>query len=191
MLIKFWSIIKFLLFGLWSLINVIVCILFAWMWRRFGIWQCYVYMAGCVWLFGIKIKKQGNVSKHRPLLIVSNHISIFEIFVFPTIFKNAFFIKGEIKKWFPLNLAMASAGNYFIDRRATHAKEAIEIINRQMKKSKYPFAIFPEGTTSNGSYVLPFKSAMFNFIEMGIPAKIQPVAIAYRDKYGKKILGFK
>ena len=123
----------------------------------------------------------------RPLLLISNHISIFEIIAFPAMFGCGFFAKAEIKKWIPMNWFVSGFGNLFVDRRSSRAREVVHTIQRQMQKSKNPFVIFPEGTTNNGSYVLPFKSAMFDFLSGATAVQIQPIAIAYRDRHGRKI----
>jgi len=163
-------------------------ILFATFSRRYGVWQLRIFMRGVAALFGLRFRVYGEIDPHRPLMLIGNHISIFEVIAFPAMFGCGFCVKAEVKKWFPFSWYIARFGNIFIDRRPTKAKTAILQIQRLMETAKDPFAIFPEGTTNNGSYVLPFKSAMFEFTAAeGNKAKIQPVALIYRDKAGNKI----
>ena len=175
------------LFILWILMQIPTLVLIVPIWRRFGIWQMRVFMSVGARIFGVRYRVYGKISGHRPLLLVSNHISIFEIIAFPAMFGCGFFAKAEIKKWIPMSWFVSGFGNLFVDRRPSHAREAVNMIFRQMRRAKNPFVIFPEGTTNNGSYVLPFKSAMFDFLSGADAVQVQPVAIAYRDKYGKKI----
>ena len=186
---KIYSAIKLLLFIPWALIQIPTLFFIATFWRRFGVWQMRVFMRGGAKLFGIRFRVHGKLDKHRPLLLVANHISIFEIIIFPSIFGSAFFVKAEARKWPILGWYIKNFGNAFIDRRPSRAAEAVALIQRRMKNAKHPFAIFPEGTTNNGDYVLPFKSAPFDFIagEETSSARIQPVVIFYRDRFGQKI----
>jgi 1-acyl-sn-glycerol-3-phosphate acyltransferase len=177
-----------MLFLAWIAAQIPTLVLVAPFSRRFGVWQMHIFMAAAAKIFGVRFRVDGRIEGHRPLLLVSNHISIFEIMAFPALFSCGFFAKAEIKKWFPVGWFVKSFGNVFIDRRPTRALQAIKAIGRQMKKAKNPFAIFPEGTTNNGDYVLPFKSAMFDFMTAaGSSAKVQPVVILYSDKNGEKI----
>ena len=178
---------RFLLFLLWAGLQIPFLLFIATFWRRFGIWQMRIFMRGWAILFGMRFRVHGALDTHRPLMVVANHISLFEVVLFPAMFGTAFFVKGEVKSWPILGWFVKNFGNAFIDRRASKAAEALETIKRQMKTAKNPFVIFPEGTTSNGDYVLPFKSAPFEFLGDVPDAKIQPVAIIYRDKYGNKL----
>ncbi|MDR1071465.1 MAG: 1-acyl-sn-glycerol-3-phosphate acyltransferase [Rickettsiales bacterium] len=182
------SAVWFAAFLTWILLQAPTLMLVAPFSRRWGVGQMHIFMAGAAKIFGVRFDIDGKIDEHRPLLLVSNHISIFELIAFPAMFSSGFFSKAEVKKWFPIGWFVKSFGNLFIDRRPTRALQAIEIIGKQMKRAKNPFAIFPEGTTDNGDYVLPFKSAMFQFMaDDGCRAKIQPVVVLYRDKNGKKI----
>jgi len=182
-----WAIFRLGLFVLWALLQVPTLLLVVPFWKRFGVMQMRVFMAGFAKLFGLRFRVTGKLDKHRPLLLVANHISVFEVVAFPTIFGNGFFVKAEAAKWPILGWFIKNFGNVFVDRRPSKANEAIALIKNQMKAAKNPFAIFPEGTTNNGDYVLPFKSAAFSFLDDAPEVKIQPVVIFYRDKRGRKI----
>jgi 1-acyl-sn-glycerol-3-phosphate acyltransferase len=179
--------VRLVLFGLFTLMQLIALFLFTWMSPKLGNWQFRVYSKGTMMILGIRASVQGKMSDYRPLLLVCNHIGIFELIAFPSVFKCVFFAKGEIQKWFPLNWLLYSFGNTFIDRNPIHARESVDLISKNMENSRFPHAIFPEGTTTNGDYMLPFKSSMFSFIENGGKTKVQPIAVIYRDKHGNKI----
>jgi 1-acyl-sn-glycerol-3-phosphate acyltransferase len=177
----------FAIFVLWCVFQVLPSFTIAFFWRRFGVCQFRVFTLVIAKLFGIRFSPHGGPSGRRPLLLVSNHISIFELIAFSAFFGATFFAKGEIKRMFPVNLFVKNFGNAFIDRRPAKARQAVGMIVRMMKSAKNPFAIFPEGTTDNGSHILPFKSAMFDFVEQVPGVVIQPVVIFYRDRFGNKI----
>jgi len=147
-------------------------------------------------ILGMNIRVRGKVSEKRPLLIVGNHISMAEIVLFPVAFGNSFFAKKELSelpvKWFPaIGWLMKKCGIIFVDRRPPKAREALTAVKEEMARATWPMVLFPEGTTTNGAYVKPFKSTLFNFMETedGIGgATIQPVVIVYRYPDGSKIL---
>lgn len=135
---------------------------------------------------GVKYKVKGKLPKDRPLLCISNHISIFEIATMPRAFGGSFFGKKEIGEWPLVGWIAKKFGVIFIDRRPSHAIEALGAIKSELDKVDYPMFIFPEGTTTNGAYVKQFKSSMFDIVEKtGI--KVQPLVVHYRLKDGTKI----
>ena len=135
---------------------------------------------------GVRFKLKGKLSSKRPLLCVCNHISIFEMATMPVVFEGSFFGKKEISTWPLVGWIAKKFGVVFIDRRPSHAFEALDAIKSELDHVDYPMFIFPEGTTTNGAYVKQFKSSMFDIVEKtGIT--VQPVVIHYRLKDGTKI----
>jgi hypothetical protein len=67
----------------------------------------------------------------------------------------------------------------------------VKKIKEFTEQASYPMVIFPEGTTTNGSYVHPFKSALFNIAEPQLNGDpdatnftIQPFVMHFRDARG-------
>ena len=135
---------------------------------------------------GVKFKVNGKLSTKRPLLCVCNHISVFEMATMPVAFGGSFFGKKEISTWPLVGWIAKKFGVIFIDRRPSHAKEALDAIKSELERVDYPLFIFPEGTTTNGAYVKQFKSSMFDVVEK-TGVTVQPVVIHYRLKDGTKI----
>lgn len=174
-------------FCLWVVLQSPTLFLFATIFPKLGRMQGHLCMWVICKIFKIRLKKHGRISKHRPLLLVSNHISIFELAAFSSMFHCVFFSKDEVAKWPLIGWITKKFGNVFISRNAIKAEAVVETIRQHMKNSDAPFAIFPEGTTNNGSYVMPFKSSMFEFLAGASDTKIQPIAIIYRDRRGRKV----
>lgn len=172
---------------LWALAQFPFLLLIASWCRRFGVWQMRIFMYVSAKLFGVRFKRHGRLDKTRPLLLIGNHISIFEIIALPSLFGNGFFTKADVGKWPVLGWYIKWFGNILVDRRPSKALEVAAKVQKQMASASQPFAIFPEGTTNNGDYVLPFKSAAFDFLKNNPGARVQPMVIFYRDKHGKKI----
>lgn len=112
-------------------------------------------------------------------LLVANHISWLDVFVINAAYPAAFVSKAEVRQW-PLVGWLASRNETVFLRRGSrgHAK----IVNGEIAGllgSQRHVAIFPEGTTTDGSHVQGFHAALLQpAIEAG--AAIQPLAIAYR-----------
>ena len=111
-------------------------------------------------------------------LIVSNHISWLDIFVINSAYPVTFVAKHSISKWPILNWLVKASETIFIDRkRITKIKETSREIENFLE-NKGSICIFPEGTSTDGSKLLDFKS---NLLQTAINKDIEilPVAIQY------------
>jgi len=183
------GVIRYIIFWL-SCCPFVVIALFSPSGTAFGPKFLRVFMRWQIWLAGIRVRVHGELSKERPLLLVGNHISIIEMAIYPVAFGNSFFGKKELEKLPVVGWMMKKFGVVFVDRRSAQAISALNAVKKQMALATWPMAIFPEGTTTNGAYVKPFKSTLFNFMETkdGIGgAAVQPVVMVYRYADGSKI----
>ncbi|MBD5389319.1 1-acyl-sn-glycerol-3-phosphate acyltransferase [bacterium] len=145
-----------------------------------------VFMVILIFIAGIRVRRHGRLTSARPLLVVCNHISVFELATFPVAFCGSFFGKKDIEHW-PLVGWVAKKFNViFVDRRPAHARDALQAVQQQMARATYPMVLFPEGTTTNGAYVKAFKSTLFNVVE-NADVTVQPVVIHYRHRDGTPI----
>ncbi|MFQ6778267.1 MAG: lysophospholipid acyltransferase family protein [Alphaproteobacteria bacterium] len=149
------------------------------------------YMRFFMWtlakISGIRVKMYGNLSKMRPLLVVCNHISVFEFVTMPIGFGGSFVGKIDIAGYPVVGWVAKKFGVIFIDRRPSHAIEAIKSVQTQLSNAQYPIVLFPEGTTTNGAYVKEFKSSMFNILENSQNITVQPIVMNYRYRDGSII----
>ena len=118
-------------------------------------------------------------------LIVANHISWLDIYALNAARPVAFVSKSEVRSWPLIGRLAAHTDTLFIRRSSRQdAIEACGILARRLGESR-DVAIFPEGTTTDGSAVLEFKGALFqSAIDAGRP--VQPVSIAYYDRDGHR-----
>ncbi|MBR4475393.1 MAG: 1-acyl-sn-glycerol-3-phosphate acyltransferase [Alphaproteobacteria bacterium] len=148
------------------------------------------YMRVFMWFLkiisGIKIRVHGKITTKRPVLVVSNHISVFEIAMFPVAFGGSLIAKKEVASWPIVGWVAKKFGVIFVDRNPSTAATALEAVQKTLANIKYPLFVFPEGTTTNGAYVKQFKSALFNVIE-GTNIPVQPVVVNYRFRNGDVI----
>jgi len=113
----------------------------------------------------IKITLTGEVLKFLSkdtYLIVSNHISWLDIPVIFSLKPITFVSASEVKTWPIIGILAKISGAIFVDRnRKSSLVEVIQAMNHHFKNEKQSICIFPEGITSNGYHVLPFKSNLF------------------------------
>lgn len=128
-------------------------------------------------ILGIRVSTEGSPIA-GPALYVSNHISWYDIPVLQSIIPTGFVGKAEIHGW-PVVGWMAHRGNtLFIERgRRESFLHVLEDMKRRMKAGQN-LLVFPEGTTTTGDTVLPFKTRFYEpAIEDRVP--IQPLALYY------------
>ena len=148
------------------------------------------YMRVFMWFLkvisGMKIRVHGKLTDKRPLLVVSNHISVYEIALFPVAFGGSLIAKKEVASWPIVGWVAKKFGVIFVDRNPSTAATALESMQKTLAKATYPLIVFPEGTTTNGAYVKQFKSALFNIAEC-LDVTVQPVVVNYRYRNGDVI----
>ncbi len=100
-------------------------------------------------------------------LLVSNHLSYLDVLVLSALAPAVFIAKREVKRWPILGWLATLAGTVFVDRR----KRMQTLIVCQQSKSildrGVTLVLFPEGTSSDGKSVLPFRSSLFEPVAKG------------------------
>jgi len=72
------------------------------------------------------------------------------------------------------------AGTVFVERRARHSRTQRDEMTDLLGRDGNSLILFPEGTSSNGQGVLPFKSSLFSVAEGDLKSlPVQPVSVAY------------
>jgi 1-acyl-sn-glycerol-3-phosphate acyltransferase len=116
-------------------------------------------------------------------LIVCNHLGYLDILVILSACPAVFVSKDEVRRWPFFGLLATMAGTIFVERgRRTAVSLPLTAMTRALKTG-LPVVIFPEGTSSDGSSVLPFRSSLLEAAIMaGVP--ITPAAISYDLEQG-------
>ncbi len=122
---------------------------------------------------------QGNV------MVVANHISWLDIFVLNSVHAVRFVAKSDLERWPVLAQMIRGAGTVFIQRERRRDAHRVNHQMALLLASGEIVAIFPEGTTTEGHDVLPFKSSLLQPI-VEAEGHVQPVAIRYRAVDGAR-----
>lgn len=115
----------------------------------------------------------------RDGLIVCNHLSYVDIAALGSACPCSFVSKAEVRRWPFIGWAAELAGTVFV-RRAHRSEVAgqVEDIKQAIIRG-IPIVLFPEGTSTDGSQVLPFRSALLQAaLETG--CNVTPAALSYR-----------
>ena len=116
-----------------------------------------------------------------PVLLVANHISWLDIVVLHAARHCRFISKADVRHWPIVGTLATGADTLYIERGSS--RDAMRVVHR-MKQSLVQgdvLAVFPEGTTGDGTQVLPFHG---NLLQAAISADApaQPVALQFVDE---------
>lgn len=140
------------------------------------VWVCRAALR----LFGIHVETRGHPLQ-EPGVLVANHSSWIDIFVLNAVAPLYFVSKAEVSKWPGIGWLARLTGTAFVRREAREAgRQATQLKERIIAGHRLLF--FPEGTSTDGQRVLPFKSTLFATVfsaELGDDVSVQPVTVTY------------
>lgn len=128
---------------------------------------------------------QWTVIGHPPErgLIVSNHLSYLDILIFIAAGCPSFVAKQEVRSWPGIGRVAAMCGTIYIDRTR---RSSTNVVRSQMETALVAgqrMVLFPEGTSSDGSKLLPFHSSLFESA-VAAQAPITAAVITYTISEG-------
>jgi len=109
-------------------------------------------------IFGCLPEVSGPVPKSG--LLVSNHLSYFDILLISSIAPAVFVSKAEVRRWLVFGWLASLGGTIFVQRER---RLQVGVVNSEIETALADGAlvvIFPEGTSSNGESVLPFRAPL-------------------------------
>lgn len=138
-----------------------------------------------VHLLGVRIELRGNGEIRG--MAIANHISFLDIFVINAVAPAAFVSKDDVRQWPLIGWLCRRTDTVFLARGSRNAAQQVRATLARTLERGRVVAVFPEGTTTDGSHVLPFHSALFQAaIDAGTP--VTPVILAYRDGAGGRAM---
>ena len=136
-------------------------------------------------LLGLRVRVIGTpatASGNRRVVFVSNHSSWLDIPVLGGALDACFVSKDDVARWPVVNVVARLGRTVFVSRqRGATVRERDTMVARLAAGDS--LLLFPEGTSSDGSRVLPFRSSFFAIVEGSDPPLIQPVSVVY-DRLG-------
>ena len=127
---------------------------------------------------GIELIVKGNARLSGPLLLVANHMSWLDITALHAARFCRFVSKADIKKWPVIGLLSSGVGTLFIERESR--RDAMRVVYEMTASLQAGdvVGVFPEGTTSDGSGLLPFHANLFQ-AAIAADAPVQPVGLQF------------
>lgn len=107
----------------------------------------------------VEVEIQGQPM--RVGMVVCNHLSYLDILVLGTQQPMVFVSKSEVRKWPILGPLVACAGTVFLERQKRGDLVQATTAMQAVVGAGISVAFFPEGTTTDGSYVRPFHAGLF------------------------------
>lgn len=134
-------------------------------------------------ILGFRPVVAGSLPQGGQCLIVSNHVSWIDILVLSAVAPLSFVAKREVAGWPFFGWLARLQRTVFVDRERRHSTKhsRTELENRLAQGDR--IVLFPEGTSHDGSSVLPFKSSFFAAATAPEIA-IVPVTLAYVRNWG-------
>ena len=143
-------------------------------------------------LFGVRLEIRGTApAPGTPTLVLANHVSWLDIPVMASLLPVSFIAKQEIAGW-PLIGTMARLQRcVFLDRTRKAATATVNAVVAGRLAAGDAILLYPEGTTGDGTRLLPFRSSLVGAAGAALAAgsgpteiRLQPLAIAYARRNG-------
>lgn len=157
---------------------------------RAASWMPHIYHRCLCRILDIRIEIIGTPVAQGPCLIAANHSSWIDITVLSALFPARFIAKSEVGTWPIFGWLARLQQTLFVERGRRSATGKFKEAMKRRFEAHQHLVLFPEGTSSDGNRVLPFKSALFGAIEMAptegdtAPVTVQPVSITYTKFHG-------
>jgi len=124
--------------------------------ERFTAWYFRRWSAAVMAVIGLPVRARGTPPE-PPFLLVANHLSYVDILVLASRLGCVFVSKAEVRGWPLLGPICRTLGTIFIDREARRdIPRVMAEVERELAAGR-GVVIFPEGTSSAGRTVEPFK----------------------------------
>lgn len=130
-------------------------------------------------LAGLRVRTEGRARSGA--LLLANHLSWLDILALAGTIRAIFVAHSGLSLHGGLKWLCDQNDTVFItrERRGSIATQVSQV---RAALGKRPLTIFPEGTTGDGTRLLPFKSSLLSAVEpLAGEVPIQPVALDYAD----------
>jgi len=149
-------------------------------------WITQLVCRGAFAVLGMRHETQGE-RMTQPGAVVANHASWLDIFSLNARKRIYFVSKSEVAGWPGIGLLAKITGTVFIARDRKQAKKQQAVFEERLLAG-HKLLFFPEGTSTDGLRVLPFKSTLFQAFftpDLRHELFIQPVTVIYTAPKGE------
>ena len=139
-----------------------------------------------LWLLGIRFGVEGQAMQQKGA-VVCNHASWLDIFSLNARQRVYFVSKSEVANWPGIGWLARAVGTVFIRRDPKDAADQKRVFEDRLNAG-HKLLFFPEGTSSDGLQVLPFKSTLFAAFfadNLRDVMYVQPATLTYHAPSGR------
>ena len=162
---------------------LLVCVPLHYLYRTFAYGSPFpmYFLRWAARIAGARVTKRGTALR-RDVVFLSNHVSWLDILAQAGASGTAFVAKAELEKA-PVVGWLASLNRTVYVKREARGNVAEQINSvREAMADNWSVTIFPEGTTTDGQSLLPFKTSLLKLLEPPPPGvMVQPVVIDYGE----------
>lgn len=137
-------------------------------------------------IMGLRVGVQGRQSAQGGAL-VANHTGWIDILTLNAVQRMYFVSKDDVAGWPAIGWLARATGTVFIRRKGTEALAQKNLFEARLR-SGHKLLFFPEGTSTDGIHILPFKSTLFAaFFSPALKdvLSVQPVSVVYSAPKGE------
>ncbi|MFM6832015.1 MAG: lysophospholipid acyltransferase family protein [Novosphingobium sp.] len=163
------------------LLLLLACIPLYYIWRALRLhnpWPRH-FLGGIAWIAGARVRTLGQPSRKGAFLL-ANHVSWLDIPVISGVTGSAFVAHSGLADHGALKWLCDMNDTVFVarhERRSVHTQ--VEAVRAALSDTG-ALTVFPEGTTSDGTGLLPFKSSLLSALDPPPPGiAIQPLWLDY------------
>lgn len=128
-------------------------------------------------VLGVRSEIRGEPCAPERVVYVCNHLSYLDVCVLGSVLRARFIAKEDVAGWPVFGALARLQRTLFVSRSATRAAGVVSAMDAALADGD-ALILFPEGTTSPGDRVLPFKSSAFAaLVAAGPSLRIQPVTL--------------
>jgi len=128
-------------------------------------------------VLGVRVQVQGK-RLEEPHLAVCNHISYLDVACLGSLAHYRFVAKSEVARWPVIGRFAKLSECIFVNRNhARSTAQGVSDAGHQIGQGR-SVLVFPEGTTTSGASVLPFRPVFFEAAKL-LNCRVQPIAIRY------------
>lgn len=128
-------------------------------------------------IMGVRLQVLGQ-EPPGAMLLVANHMSWLDIIVMNAACPSRFVSKADVKHWPMVGTLVEASGTLFIERE--NRRDALRVVHHMAEclRQGDRLAVFPEGTTGDGSQLLPFHA---NLLQAALvtDSPVCPVGLRY------------
>ncbi len=136
-------------------------------------------------LLGVRLTIRGeplNEASHN-VMVVANHVSWLDIYILNAAWPARFVSKAEVRNWPVVGWLAEVTGTLFLERSKRRDTARINNVITAALKQGDCVAFFPEGTTTDGTRLLPFLASLLQ-PAIDAEAELRPVALRYLNADG-------